>query len=97
MHQRSTRMPVPERLLAALDDCLDAILAGAPGPAEGQHAYGELGSELEPLLAVAGDLMRSREWVDERLVSWRDSLPMIACTGAPVKGLVHLGRWPWTN
>jgi hypothetical protein len=90
-------MTVPERLLTALDDCLDAMLSGAPGPAEGQYAYGELGSELEPLLAVAGELMRSREWIDERLVSWQESLPMIAYVGAPGKDLVHLGRWPWIN
>jgi len=61
------RATIPERLLAALDDRLEAMLCGAPGIAEGQRPHPEPGLELAPLLAVAGELIRSREWIDERL------------------------------
>src|SRR3989304_10276137 len=67
MRRRHIETTISEGLLTALDDGLDAILSGAPGAAEGQRAYPELGTELEPLLAVAFELMRARERIDERL------------------------------
>ena len=71
MRRCGKRTTTSESLLTALDDCLDAMLSGAPGAAEGQRAQRELGLELAPLLAVAGELIRSRERIDERLALWR--------------------------
>ena len=70
MQRCGTRTTISERLLTALDDCLDRMLSGVPGTAERQRAHPELGRELAPLLAVAGELIRSREWIDERLALW---------------------------
>ena len=83
--------------MTALDDRLDAMLSGVPGTAGGQRAHRELGLELKPLLAVAGELVRSREWIDERLAQWRDSLPMVAHVGAPGDAFLNAGRWPGLN
>jgi len=88
---------ISEGLLTALDDCLDAMLSGAPGMAEGQRTHPELGLELAPLLAAVCELIRSREWIDGRLAPWRDSLPMMAHTGAPGDAFVSAGRWPALN
>lgn len=95
--RRYSMKTIPEGLLTALDDRLDAMLSGAPGTAEGQRAHGEFGLELAPLLAVAGELIRSREWIDERLAPWRDSLPVMAHVGAPGDAFVSAGRWPGLN
>ena len=70
MRRCDTETAISEGLLTALDNCLDAMLSGAPGAAEGQRAQRELGLELAPLLAVAGELIRSRERIDERLALW---------------------------
>jgi len=85
---------IPERLLSALDACLDAMLAGPPGDAREQRTDSQPDGELEPLLSVASQLMRSREWIDERLVSWRDSRPLIERSAAPDDPFVTAGRWP---
>ena len=83
--------------MTALDDCLDAMLSGVPGMAGEQLARPELGLELKPLLAVAGELVRSREWIDERLAQWRDSLPLVTHVGAPGDAFLNAGRWPGLN
>ena len=70
MRRCGKRTATSESLLTALDDCLDAMLSGAAATAEGQRAQRELGLELAPLLAVAGELIRSRERIDERLALW---------------------------
>ena len=88
---------ISEELLAALDDCLDAMLSGARGMAEGQRAHPELGLELAPLLAAACELIRSGERIGERLAPWRDSLPMMAHAGAPGDAFVNAERWPALN
>jgi len=88
---------ISEGLMTALDDCLDAMLSGVPGMAGEQRVRPELGLELEPLLAVAGELVRSREWIDERLAQWRDSLPMVAHVGAPGDAFLNAGWWPGLN
>ena len=67
MQRCDIRTRISQRLLTALDDRLEAMLCGAPGIAEGQGAHPEPGLDLAPLLAVAGELIRSREWIDERL------------------------------
>ena len=71
MRRGGMRSTISDGLLTALDDCLDAMLSGAPGMAEGQRAHAELGQELAPLLAVAAELIRSQERIDERLAPWR--------------------------
>lgn len=97
MRRCDTETAISEGLLTALDDCLDAMLSGVPGIAVAQRARPELGLELKPLLAVAGELMRSREWMDERLARWRHSLPMVAHVGAPGDAFLNAGRWPGLN
>src|SRR3990170_2343777 len=77
MRRFDTETAISEGLLTALDDCLDAMLSGVPGMEEGQRIYPEVGTELEPLLAVAFELMRSRERIDQRLAPWREGLPMM--------------------
>ena len=71
MRRCGMRTMISERLLTALDRGLEAVLSGTPGVAGRQRAYPELGTELEPLLAVAFELARSRERIDERLAPWR--------------------------
>ena len=88
---------ISEGLLTALDDCLDAMLCGVPGMGEGLRACPELGTELEPLLAVAFELMRSRERIDERLAPWREGLPAMAYLPDPGDLFVNAGRWPALN
>jgi hypothetical protein len=73
MRRCGKRTATSESLLTALDDCLDAMLSGAAGTAEGQRAHPEAGRELAPLLAVARELIRSRERIDERLGTAGDS------------------------
>ena len=88
---------ISEGLLTALDDCLEAILSGSPGAAEGQWVYSERGPELEPLLAVAFELIRSRERIDERLAPWRQGMPAMAYVPDPGDLFVNAGRWPALN
>jgi len=97
MRRCGMRTTISEGLLTALDDCLDAMLSGAPGMAEGQRAHPELGLELAPLLAVVRELIRSGECIGERLAPWRDSLPMMVHAGAPGDTFVNAGRWPGLN
>ena len=97
MRRCDTETAISEGLLTALDDCLEAMLSGAPGAAEGQRAYPELGTELEPLLAVAFELMRSRERIDQGLAPWREGLPMMEYAGAAGDPFVSAGRWPGLN
>ena len=75
MRRCDTETAISEGLLTALDDCLDAMLSGVPGMEEGQRVYPEPGTELEPLLAVAFELMRSRERIDQRLAARRGGGP----------------------
>ena len=96
MRQHSVET-VPEGLLTALDDCLDALLSGAPCMAEGQRAHPEPGLELAPLLAVAFELMRSRERIDQRLAPWREGLPMMEYVTDSSDAFVSAGRWPGLN
>jgi len=70
MQRCGKRTATSESLLTALDDCLDAMLSCAPATTEGQRAHTEHGRELAPLLAVAAELIRSRERIDERLALW---------------------------
>jgi hypothetical protein len=70
MQRCGTRTAISETLLIALDDCLDAMLSTAPGTAGGERAHHEHGQELAALLAVAGELVRSRESINERL-AWK--------------------------
>ena len=79
-----------EGLLTALDGYLDAILSGTGGRAE-------LGAELEPLLAVASELMRSRGPIDDRLAPWREGLPVMAYLAGRGDAFVAAGRWPGLN
>jgi hypothetical protein len=97
MRPRDTDTAITEGLLTALDDCLDAILSGAPGVTEGQRAYPELGAELEPLLGVAFELMESRERIDQRLAPWREGLPIIERVKGSGDAFVSAGRWPGLN
>ena len=70
MQRCGKRTATSESLLTALDDCLDAMLSGAPSAADGQRAQPEPSRELAALLAVARELIRSRERIDERLALW---------------------------
>jgi hypothetical protein len=70
MQRCGKRTVTSESLLTALDDCLDAMLSRAPGAAEGLRAHPEPSQELAALLAVARELIRSREQIDERLALW---------------------------
>ena len=97
MRRCDTDTAIPEGLLTALDDCLDAILSGSPGMAKGQRTYAELGAELEPLLGVAFELMESRERIDQRLTAWREGLPMIGHVKGSGDAFVSAGRWPGLN
>ena len=97
MRRSDTDTAIPESLLTALDDCLDAILSGAPGMVEGQRAYPEIGAELGPLLGVAFELMASRERIDQRLAPWRVGLPLIERVNGPGDPFVSAGRWPGLN
>ncbi len=97
MRRCDTETAISEGLLTALDDCLDAMLSGATGMAEGQRVYPEPGRELEPLLAVAFELMRSRERVDRRLAPWREGLPMMEYVTDSRDAFVSAGRWPGLN
>jgi hypothetical protein len=97
MRPRDTDTAIPEGLLTALDDCLDAILSGAPGVTEGQRAYPELDAELEPLLGVAFELIQSRERIDQRLTPWRVGLPLIERVNGSGDAFVSAGRWPGLN
>ena len=78
-----------EGLLTALDGHLDAMLSGAGGRTEL--------AELEPLLAVASELMRSREPIDDRLAQWREGLPVMAHLAGRADVFVAAGRWPGVN
>jgi hypothetical protein len=82
-------MKPSEGLLTALDGYLDALLSGAGGRTEP--------AELEPLLAVASELMRSREPIDDRLARWREGLPVMACLAGLGDSFVRAGRWPGLN
>jgi len=82
-------MKPSEGLLTALDGYLDAILSGAGGRTEL--------AELEPLLAVASELMRSREPIDGRLAPWREGLPGMAYLVGREDAFVTAGRWPGLN
>ena len=97
MRRCGMRATISEGLLTALDDCLEGMLSGAPGMAEGKRAHPELALELAPLLAVVRELIRSGERIGERLAPWRDSLPMMTHAGAPGDTLVNAGRWPGLN
>ena len=97
MRRCGMRTTISEGLLPALDNCLDAILSGAPGMAEGRRAQPELDRELAPLLAVVRELIRSGERIGERLAPWRDGLPMMAHAGAPGDAFLNAGRWPGLN
>jgi hypothetical protein len=97
MRRRHIETTISEGLLTALDDCLDAMLSGATGMEEGQRACPELSTELEPLLAVAFELMRSRERIDQRLAPWREGLPMMEYVTDSSDAFVSAGRWPGLN
>lgn len=97
MRRCDTETAISEGLLTALDDCLEAMLSGVPGMEEGQRACPELSTELEPLLAVAFELMRSRERIDQRLAPWREGLPMMEYVTDSSDAFVSAGRWPGLN
>jgi len=97
MRRCDTETAISEGLLTALDDCLDAMLSGATGTAEGQRVYPGLDTELEPLLAVAFELMRSRERIDQRLTPWLEGLPIMEYVTDSSDAFVSAGRWPGLN
>lgn len=97
MRRCDTGTAISEGLLTALDDCLDAMLSGATGMAEGQRVHPELDTELEPLLAVAFELMRSRERIDQRLTPWLEGPPMMEYVTDSSDAFVSAGRWPALN
>ena len=97
MRRCDTETAISEGLLTALDDCLDAMLSGATGMAEGQRVCPGLDTEMEPLLAVAFELMRSRERIDQRLAPWREGLPMMEYMTDSSDAFVSAGRWPGLN
>ena len=97
MRRCDTETAISEGLLTALDDCLDAMLSGVPGMAGGQRGHPELGLELKPLLAVAFELMRSRERIDQRLAPWREGLPMMEYVTDSSDAFVSAERWPGLN
>ena len=97
MRRFDTETAISEGLLTALDDCLDAMLSGVPGMEEGQRVYPKLGTELEPLLAVAFELMRSRERIDQWLAPWREGLPMMEYVTDSSGAFVSARRWPGLN
>ncbi len=89
---------ISEGLLTALDDCLNAMLSGEPSIAGEERAYSEVSRELAPLLAVARELMRSRERIDEQLTPWRDGLLIMEyVSDPPGEAIASAGRWPGLN